>query len=539
VLKSNTKQILKVFATFVLSLSFVIILSSSIESELSSTFDRQAASEQAKILKTLIESNMYELNAQTRIWIKGQGPKILKNKVFNPIRWENALLGFGNSTSTMFGNTRFILYNSLGHVIHNYKTNEYSPPLNLENENYNSVINTALDNESYENEFIALEDNSIKKIIVYPIEGDDYEVSHYFVMVLSLEKVLKLFKEVTQQEVEVTHNNFSISTFSAQDKQNKTSSKSFIKENVAYFKRDIDVSFLFPRIKNVIAQTYVDTTKMYNKVHEVRDKIVFFFSIIFIFFSILFYSMKVKYNQQKAMSYESSRLASLGEMAGGIAHEINNPLTVVKGHAFRMRTLAKKDKITNEEIMEYSDKIIEVVNRISQIVQSLRNLSRNDSGANMVRITTDEIAKDAIHLSQQKFKSRGVTLEYQNDVPRLQLDCRQVEISRVLVNLLNNAFDAVKESRVEVKTVKVLISRERDFVKLDIIDNGDGISKENMNKIMTPFFTTKSVGSGTGLGLSLSLTVVENHGGSIKVKSEKGNTVFSVTLPLNSEPNAA
>jgi len=249
--------------------------------------------------------------------------------------------------------------------------------------------------------------------------------------------------------------------------------------------------------------------------------------------------MTVKYNQQKAMSYESSRLASLGEMAGGIAHEINNPLTVVKGHAFRMRTLAKKEKITNEEIMEYSDKIIEVVNRISQIVQSLRNLSRNDSDANMVRITTEDIAKDAIHLSQQKFKSRGVTLEYQNDVPKLQLDCRQVEISRVLVNLLNNAFDAVKESGVEVKTVKVLISREKDFVKLDIIDNGDGISKENINKIMTPFFTTKSVGSGTGLGLSLSLTVVENHGGSMKVKSEKGNTVFSVTLPLNSEPNAA
>ena len=482
---------------------------------------------------------MYELNAQTRIWIKGQGPKILRNKTFNHVKWENALLGFGNSTSTMFGNTRFVLYNSLGHVIHNYKTNEFSPPLNLENENYNSVINTALDNESYENEFITLEDNSVKQIIIYPIEGDDYEVSHYFVMVLNLEKVLKLFKEVTQQEVEVTHNNFKISTFSAQDKQSKTSTKSFIKENVAYFKRDIDVNFLFPRIKNVIAHTYVDTTKMYNKVHEVRNKIVFFFSIVFIFFSIVFYIMTVKFNQQKALSYESSRLASLGEMAGGIAHEINNPLTVVKGHAFRMTTLAKKDKISTEDVIIYSDKIIEVVNRISQIVQSLRNLSRNDSDTKMMRITTEDIAKDAIHLSQQKFKSRGVTLEYQNDVPRLQLDCRQVEISRVLVNLLNNAFDAVKESGVEEKTVKVLISREKDFVKLDIIDNGDGISKENINKIMTPFFTTKSVGSGTGLGLSLSLTVVESHGGIMKVKSEKGNTVFTVTLPLTSEAQAA
>lgn len=531
-LKFELKQLMKVFGFFLLSLFFIILLSKSIESELSQTFDKQAASEQAKILETLIHSNMYELNAQTRIWLRGPGPEVLKNKTFNKDLWENSLLGFGNSTSAIFGNTRFILYNSLGHVLNNYKTEQSSPALNLENENFNNVLNTAVDNESYENEFISVDDDSINQIIIYPIEDEDYEVSHYFVMVLDLSKILTLFKEVTQQDLVIENKGFISSSEQGKKTYKLSTSGNYIKNETSYARREINASFLFPSIPKIKVFTYVDTTKMYDKVHQVRNKIAFLFSLVFLIFSIFYLSVMKKYNTQKAVSYESSRLASLGEMAGGIAHEINNPLTIIKGHAFRLKVLSEKDKITKVDITTYSEKIIEVVNRISQIVHSLKKISREDKNSPKESISTEMILQDALYLSSQKFKSRGVELTYENPIKDVTINCRPVEVSRVLINLLNNAFDAVKESSTKNKSVKIIVKKEKGFARFDIVDNGDGISKDNLAKIMTPFFTTKPVGLGTGLGLSLSLTIIEAHGGSINVNSEPGNTVFSVRLPL-------
>ena len=526
------------FFIFIMSISIIYVVSNSIENELSESFDQQAAIEQSNLVRTLIETNRYELNVQTRTWLKSNSHKLF-DKSYDKSEWQSFLLGFGNSTNVSFSNSRFLIYDNDLNLIHNYQTSDSSPQFDLENKDFRKLLETTAENEVYEFDYIELADNSIKQIIIHPIEDDDFEISHYMVMVLDLNKILMNFKTVTEQDIEFRNKKYLITTTLSNESYILQGNNNYQNNDKIYFKREIATDFLFPTLENVQLYTYVDKTKINLKVKEIRNKVIGLFSIVFILFSFLYYSIIKKLKLQKAMSYESSRLASLGEMAGGIAHEINNPLTIIKGHAFRLKILATKDKLTNTAATETSNQIIDVVNRISQIVQSLRNLSRNDENSQMQITTTEQITKDALSLSEQKFKSRGVELVYINECPDTNISCRPVEISRVLVNLLNNAFDAVNEKDNHNKKVKIKVHRSEKFVRFDVIDNGIGIDAENISKIMTPFFTTKEVGHGTGLGLSLSLKTAQSHGGRLLVESKFGQTTFSLNIPVAEVNNLA
>lgn len=236
-------------------------------------------------------------------------------------------------------------------------------------------------------------------------------------------------------------------------------------------------------------------------------------------------------DNQRLKNIESSRLASLGEMAGGIAHEINTPLAVIQLRTSQSRRIIDKAEFEGKEkIAEFLKSIETVTSHISKIVLGLRNFSRNSDEDPMISTNIKDVVETVYTLCSERFKSAGVELRNVGDKNE-KISCRPSQISQVILNLVNNSFFAVAESSerwVEIEVLKV----ENQMVQICILDSGPGIPKNIQEKIFNPFFTTKSVGAGTGLGLSISKGIVENHGGKLWLDTTSKHTKFIIELPL-------
>jgi PAS domain S-box-containing protein len=228
---------------------------------------------------------------------------------------------------------------------------------------------------------------------------------------------------------------------------------------------------------------------------------------------------------------QSSKMVAIGEMAAGIAHEINNPLTIIKGFADLIQMLISKGNCQPEEIAPMVQQIGETTGRISRIIQGLKNLSRDDSGEDYGLHPLGEILDDALSICQERLKSEGVHLVI--EVERsVCLRCSPVSIAQVIVNLLGNALHAVRNS--EVKWIRLSSLNEGTSIRLSVSDSGHGIPEEIRKRIMDPFFTTKSPSEGTGLGLSICKGILNAHGGILQLDESAPNTTFVLRLPAES-----
>jgi signal transduction histidine kinase len=241
--------------------------------------------------------------------------------------------------------------------------------------------------------------------------------------------------------------------------------------------------------------------------------------------------------ESRARVVESAKLAALGEMAAGIAHEINNPLAVISTRATRVEErltgcIAGATATESELLALVIDvnKIQETCSRIARIVKGLRVVSRNGDRDPFRTTRVREIVEDVLGLCHERFRSRGVTLATE-DVPDVEFDCRATQVAQVLLNLLNNAFDAVYETR--DPWVKLVCEVRGGSVVFVITDSGTGIPKSISSKIMEPFFTTKGVGRGTGLGLSISRQILRDHQGSLELRDDRPNTTFEASFPMS------
>ena len=230
----------------------------------------------------------------------------------------------------------------------------------------------------------------------------------------------------------------------------------------------------------------------------------------------------------EARLLRSARLAAVGEMAAGVAHELNNPLTTVAGFA----------ELTLEEIspdfVAYSDLelILREALRARDVVRRLLDFSRP---MEEIRAMTDinDLIRDTLSLVNHQIRTHGVTadLHYGRDLPWVSVDPNQIK--QVLLNLIHNALQAMTTGG--TLTIRTLTEQRENkrWVTVAIIDTGIGISPENIDRVFEPFFTTRSSGSGTGLGLSISYGIVTDHGGYIEVESELGQgSQFTIYLPM-------
>ncbi len=236
--------------------------------------------------------------------------------------------------------------------------------------------------------------------------------------------------------------------------------------------------------------------------------------------------------QQQQVLISSVKMSSLGEMSGGIAHEINTPLAIIHLLVEQIEEGIADDSIEKPDILKSLEIIKKTTNRIATIVSALRCFSQDIKKRPTQLTMIKKIVQDALSFCQERYSNHGVQLEviYNCDAD-LKIDCRSVEISQVILNLLNNAHDAL-EILDGVKWVKLVISDKAEFVELSITDSGPGIPKDIQDKIMHPFFTTKDVGKGTGgLGLSISLGMIESHHGKFFLDAESPHTCFVMQIP--------
>lgn len=255
----------------------------------------------------------------------------------------------------------------------------------------------------------------------------------------------------------------------------------------------------------------------------------------------------------------AERMASIGTLSAGVAHEINNPLAYVKSNlislngylkpmlelARQMIELKKSDPEAaalfakhrliedSEELSFIVDDIEDIVTdlldgseRIVTIVKGLKQFSHPASNEKQ-SVNLNDIVRTAYELARNEIKHRGIIEFHLGDLPRVAAN--QSELTQVLVNLLVNAAQALPDAggKIEVRS-----SASGDQVQLSVRDNGAGIDPEHLSQIFTPFFTTKPVGQGTGLGLAISHRIMQDHGGDILVDSAPGQgALFTLKFP--------
>jgi len=236
-------------------------------------------------------------------------------------------------------------------------------------------------------------------------------------------------------------------------------------------------------------------------------------------------------SEQRRQLEISSRMSSLGEMAGGIAHEINNPLTIIGSSSKLLRKNIEKGDSSPERLSGYFEKIDKTTDRITKIINGMLALSRDASNEDVTQFTWNEIINDVISLCGEKFKHAGIEIRIpDSEWLHQSFQGRKIQLSQVLLNLLHNSYDAI--ASLHEKWIQIDCSVENEEMIITVTDSGKGIPLELHDKIMQPFFTTKDAGKGTGLGLSLSMTIIKKHNGQFYIDRKSENTSFVIKLPM-------
>ncbi len=232
--------------------------------------------------------------------------------------------------------------------------------------------------------------------------------------------------------------------------------------------------------------------------------------------------------EQRFKMENAARLATLGAMAGGIAHEIKNPLAVISAGAQHLHEYFSLHEPLEQQYPRIAASIVRNVDRMDDIVRALQSISREAAADPFRSASVRRIVDDAVELCHYRFKKGNIALNL-GEICDAELQCRPSQLSQVLLNLLNNAYDAVEN--LPEKWVNLTAKAEADAVVFAVMDSGSGIPPDHCNLVFTPFFTTKKEGRGIGLGLSISRDIVEAHHGAIEVDSSCPNTCLLVRIP--------
>jgi C4-dicarboxylate-specific signal transduction histidine kinase len=229
---------------------------------------------------------------------------------------------------------------------------------------------------------------------------------------------------------------------------------------------------------------------------------------------------------QELALIQSAKLASVEEMTAGIAHEVNNPLMIIQGYTEEIICDIDGEKLDNAKLKSHLEKINDRISRIATIIKSLKNLGNQTDVESLDVHEVSGLIKESIELCHSNLYSKGIELKTSNIDLNSKINCRPVEVTQVIINLLNNSVDAIKDKK--DPWIEVRLSEVNDKVRVEVIDCGNGIDKNIAEKMMNPFFTTKPVGKGTGLGLSISERLISEQFGKLYLDESNKNTSFVI-----------
>lgn len=231
--------------------------------------------------------------------------------------------------------------------------------------------------------------------------------------------------------------------------------------------------------------------------------------------------------------HESARLVSLAQMASGIAHEINNPLSVIHAVCSLAQKIAERKPFNEAELKVKLQKIDETVFRISKIVKGLKIFSREGSKEELTNVSLSEVIQDTMSLCSERFRQNLIPIQLPTIEDHHMVKANFIQLGQVLLNLMNNAFDAAL--KYPDKWVKVDVETQESLIKIRITDSGNNIPDAILQKIFQPFYTTKGFGKGTGLGLSISKALIEDMGGKLYYDATQPNTSFVIELRASAQ----
>jgi C4-dicarboxylate-specific signal transduction histidine kinase len=253
--------------------------------------------------------------------------------------------------------------------------------------------------------------------------------------------------------------------------------------------------------------------------------------------SIFFSNITEEKNLQDKLELEQllreKRIEALSHMAGGLAHEISNPLAIIHGRASDLRILAAVGTpVAAIDVLKACDNIVRTSDRAIKILRGLRGFAREGSQDPMLSSSISEIAEQCIELQHSRFERHDVELRLSHNSGIPDFLCREVQIGQIVTNLLNNAFDAVVQSGSAERWISLETQYAEGEIRMDVTDSGPGIEDHFKAHLMEPFFTTKEFGLGMGVGLSLSRAIAQDHGGTLTLCKDTKNTCFRLALPI-------
>ncbi|OQW47202.1 MAG: hypothetical protein A4S09_15515 [Proteobacteria bacterium SG_bin7] len=232
--------------------------------------------------------------------------------------------------------------------------------------------------------------------------------------------------------------------------------------------------------------------------------------------------------RQQTKLLESGRFVAVAQMAGGIAHDITNPLMIIEGMVDRIRKLGSSDEKKREDSL---DKILANTHRIATVIRGVKAMGWGGEDDSIEVVDVEAMLDDVISIAKERFRSNSTELTVKNFCGTTFIKCQRLQISQVLLNLLNNSNDAVT-GLVGTRWVEIDVEKIEGKIQISVTDNGPPVAIEVRDKILQPFFSTKKTKAHLGLGLTLSKQILERHGGEIFFDSKSEYTRFIVRLPL-------
>ena len=254
--------------------------------------------------------------------------------------------------------------------------------------------------------------------------------------------------------------------------------------------------------------------------------------------SVFFSDISEEKEMQEQLEHEQvlreKRIEALSHMAGGLAHEISNPLAIIHGRATDLRDLSERaETVASVEVQRACDSIVKTTSRATNILRGLRGFAREAKNDPMEWASVSEIVDGCFELQEARFARHEVEMRLDIPVHVPLLLCRETQVGQIVTNLLNNAFDAIVQAHAVERWVSISVKPVADGLEIAVTDSGPGIEDHLKKHLMEPFFTTKEVGLGMGVGLSLSRAIAQDHGGSLILCSESERTRFELYLPID------
>lgn len=235
--------------------------------------------------------------------------------------------------------------------------------------------------------------------------------------------------------------------------------------------------------------------------------------------------LKKELDQTKLISMEKSQLASMGIIAGGVAHEINNPLSIISGTLNLVERSLEKNDI--EKAKHYLAKAHQSVERMAEIVGSIKSFYNSMAHDKLAKVDVHSIIEKSIEFAKERFRTGRCELESTSEEGKLFVVANEIKISQIILNLLFNSLEALNSKN--SPWVKITTETSGSNVIISVIDSGNGIPEASVSELFTPFYTTKKLG--TGLGLPICLGIIKEIGGDLLYDNSSPNTKFDIIIP--------